>query len=637
MKPLSYLSVCAGIEAATVAWHDLGFVPVAFSEIEKFPCAVLKHRCSKVPNLGDMTKFHLWPERCDCAGKFPLTPESIKIGHLNVTIHVCSKCQGITIDILVGGTPCQAFSVAGLRKGLDDPRGNLALVFLALVRRYRPRWVVWENVPGVHSSWSDESVRAPAQTGSGREIIEAARRDAAALGLHIEGAGLEALGDGAFEEVDQSSDFDCFLGGLAELGYGFATRVLDAQFFGLAQRRERVFVVAHLGAWQPAAAVLFEPESLRWDSPPSHGEGEGTSGTLTRSALDGSSPCGGDGREGMLVSGPLGAGSKGKGWADDVERAGAFIPTTVGALTDGAHQGGGSMARTPTPEEFLPRVAWCLQERDAKGADSDTKPGHLIPTPRGGFPDDGKPIPFDTTQITSKDNRSQPKPGDPSHPITAAGHAPAIAFSCKDNGRDATEELSPTLQSMNHSGSHANGGGQVAIAIQGIGKRTGKSAKDVQHGSGISGAGDPMFTLNASEQHGVAFKPSHYTRGRDGAPSEIAPPLMADADKGDNDTVVATLTANYGTHYGRSAGANGGVAANQLQAEGGMDVRRLTPRECERLQGFPDDYTLIPWSGKPAESCPDGPRYRALGNSMATTVMKWIGRRLQIVDEALYP
>lgn len=376
-----------------------------------------------------------------------------------------------------------------------------------------------------------------------------------------------------------------------------------------------------------------------------------------------------------MVAGPLGAGSKGKGWNDDLERAGTFVPTTVGALTDGAHQGGGSMARTPTLEESLPRVAWCLQERDAKGADSDTKPGHLIPTPRGGFPDDPKPTPFDTTQITSKENRSQPQPGDPSHPLAATGHPPTVAFSCKDNGRDATENLSPTLRSMNHADSHANGGGQVAIAfspkaagkqttigysrelspnitctqevaiaiqnatrgkdqngmgvakpgdpmftldqasqhavaIQGVGKRTGRSSSSKEHGIGISKEGDPMFTLNASEQHGVAFKPSHFTRGRDGAPADVAPPLMADADKGDNEAVV-------------------------FQAE--TEVRRLTPRECERLQGFPDDWTLIPWSGKPADKCPDGPRYRALGNSMATTVMAFLGIRIQIVDEALYP
>ena len=184
---MKYLSVCSGIEAATVAWHPLGWEPVAFSEIEKFPSAVLAHHYPDTPNWGDLTRFKEWPDA--------------------------------TVDVLVGGTPCQSFSVAGLRKGLDDPRGNLALTFLALAERYRPRWIVWENVPGVLSS------------SGGR-------------------------------------DFGSFLGGLVELGYGFAYRVLDAQFFGVAQRRRRVFVVGHFGDWRSAAAVLFEPESLRGDSAP---------------------------------------------------------------------------------------------------------------------------------------------------------------------------------------------------------------------------------------------------------------------------------------------------------------------------------------------------------------------------------
>jgi len=190
---LRYLSVCSGIEAASVAWSPFGFEAVAFAEVEKFPSAVLAHHYPEVPNCGDITKFRDWPDA--------------------------------TVDVLVGGTPCQSFSVAGLRKGLDDPRGNLALTYLAIADRYRPRWVVWENVPGVLSA-----------------------DDGGALGA--------------------------FLGGLAELGYGFAYRVLDAQYFGLAQRRARVFVVGHLGDWRRAAAVLFERESLSGHPAPCREAGE---------------------------------------------------------------------------------------------------------------------------------------------------------------------------------------------------------------------------------------------------------------------------------------------------------------------------------------------------------------------------
>jgi DNA (cytosine-5)-methyltransferase 1 len=178
---LRFGSVCSGIEAASCAWHPLGWQTSFVSEIEPFPSAVLAHHYPTVPNLGDMTKFKDWPDAA--------------------------------IDVLVGGTPCQSFSVAGLRKGLADPRGNLMLTYLAIAERFAPRWLVWENVPGVLSS------------NGGR-------------------------------------DFGTLLGGLAELGYGFAYRVLDAQYFGVAQRRRRVFVVGHFGDWRRAAAVLFERESL---------------------------------------------------------------------------------------------------------------------------------------------------------------------------------------------------------------------------------------------------------------------------------------------------------------------------------------------------------------------------------------
>lgn len=191
---MNYLSVCSGIEAASVAWEPLGFKPVGFSEIEKFPSQVLAHRYPTVRNYGDMTKYKEW--------------------ELNEPI-----------DILVGGTPCQSFSVAGLRKGLEDPRGNLALTYAGILDKFKPNWFVWENVPGVLSS------------GGGR-------------------------------------DFGSFLGAVAKLGYGFAYRVLDAQHFGVPQRRCRVFVVGCLGGWKSAAAVLFESESVCGNPAPSREKGK---------------------------------------------------------------------------------------------------------------------------------------------------------------------------------------------------------------------------------------------------------------------------------------------------------------------------------------------------------------------------
>ena len=186
---LRYLSICSGIEAATAAWHPLGWQPAGFAEIDRFPSAILAHHYPKVQNHGDFT--------------------TIQADQL-----------GGPVDLLVGGTPCQSFSVAGLRGGLDDDRGNLALQFARLAQRVQPRWVLWENVPGVLSS------------------------------------------SGGW-------DFGAILGGLEQLGYGWAYRVLDAQYFGVPQRRRRVFVVGCLGDYRRAAAVLFERHSLQGHPAPS--------------------------------------------------------------------------------------------------------------------------------------------------------------------------------------------------------------------------------------------------------------------------------------------------------------------------------------------------------------------------------
>lgn len=195
---MRYLDVCSGISCASVAWHPLGWSPVGFSEIDQFAKSVLKHHYPHVPNFGDMRSFKDWPN--------------------------------VSVDVLVGGTPCQSFSVAGFRKGLDDPRGNLMLTYLAVARRYRPRWLVWENVAGVLS--------------------------------------------------DKGNAFGTLLWAMGELGYGFAYRVLDSQFAGVPQRRRRVFVVGHLGDWRGPAAVLFERQGLRGDPPPSRKKGEEIAGTI---------------------------------------------------------------------------------------------------------------------------------------------------------------------------------------------------------------------------------------------------------------------------------------------------------------------------------------------------------------------
>jgi DNA (cytosine-5)-methyltransferase 1 len=447
---MKYLSVCSGIEAATVAWHPLGWSPVAFAEIEKFPSAVLAHHYPSVPNLGDMTKFKDWPDA--------------------------------DVDVLVGGTPCQSFSVAGLRQGLADPRGNLCLTFLAIADKYRPEWLLWENVPGVLSS-------------------------------------------------DGGRDFGAFLGGLGQLGYGWSYRVLDAQYvrvdgFGRAvpQRRRRVFVVGNLRDWRRSAAVLFERESLQGNIAPRRQAGERVAPTIS------ARPSGGGG---------LGT---------DFDCDGGLIPAIANPLTARMHKG-----INTTMDEGQTMVAHALRGEGFDAGEDGTGRGTPL-----------VPIAFDTTQITSKANRSVPKAGDPCHPLAAGAHAPCIAFSAKDHGGDAVDGLSPTLRAGGFTGSHANAGVMPAIAFQ------------------------PRFVRNDR-----------------GGPSEIAYPLTAEAGrtgKGDSAQCVATNWA----------------------------VRRLTPKECERLQGFPDGYTDVPWRKK--NWTPDGPRYKGLGNSMAVNVMRWIGRRIALVS-----
>lgn len=466
-----YFSVCSGIEAATVAWHPLGWVPVGFAEIDAFPSAVLAHHFPSVPNHGDFTR---------------------------VTADVGA------VDLLVGGTPCQSFSIAGLRGGLADERGNLALEYLRLADRLRPRWLVWENVPGVLSS------------NGGR-------------------------------------DFGAFLGALVELGYGFAYRVLDAQFFGVPQRRRRVFVVGCAGDWRRAAAVLFERESLRGNPAP------------RRKARE-------------EVAGTLGGGSGSRGWAADTDRM-TFVPEVAKTLlAKGTGGPAGDEVQNLVPAVCVTgEITHTLKAEGADASEDGTGRGNPIIaqafrwqmggaasnrmnlTPEAPTLDSvpSAVLAFDAAQITSAQNRSQPAPGKPSPALTKENANRAmICFSSKDHGADAGE-VAPTLRAGGHVESHANAGAPPAIAYS------------------VAMASDPIWA------------------------KELAQPIT------------------------RRNGDPGVVAS-------AMRVRRLTPRECERLQGFPDDWTLVPCRNKPAA---DGPRYKAIGNSMAVPVMRWIGRRIDLAEQ----
>lgn len=554
LEPLNFLSVCSGIEAASVAWEPMGWRASAVSEIDPFPCHVLAHRWGagrplfmpdpeapglslkdrrsraaaikamatvpeggRIPNLGDMTQFKEWPD----------------FG---------------TTELLVGGTPCQSFSVAGLRKGLDDPRGNLALTYLALADRYRPEWVVWENVPGVLSS------------NGGR-------------------------------------DFGAFLGGLVKLGYGFAYRVLDAQYirtfslpWAVPQRRRRVFVVGYLGDWRPAAAVLFDGQSLRGDPPPRREAGQRVAPTLAARTRGGG------------------------GLGTDFDVDGGLIPSVANPLTARMHKGVNT-----TMDEGQTMVAHALRAEGFDASEDGTGRGTPI-----------VPVAFDIKSGLAPHGAASVS--DAAFPLKASDHKDPqlVVFDSKASQPQALEDgTSPTLRAMNHSGSHANAGGQLAVAFDAqAGGNTG-----LAHSSEVAGA------LHGGGKHGGRAAVAFDMRGREGGAMPEGPhdPANIRAASGGSSRSYVAFAQNQRDEL-RTMDAAGALAAEpgmkqQTFIASRWAVRRLTPKECERLQGFSDGYTDVPYRGR--NHTPDGPRYKALGNSMACNAMEWIGQRIQHVREIM--
>jgi DNA (cytosine-5)-methyltransferase 1 len=449
-------SACSGIEAATVASAHLGWEPAFYSEIDPFCRSLLSEKYPQTPLYGDFSK---------------------------ITAEQCGP-----VDAIVGGTPCQDFSVAGKRAGLDGARGNLTLEFVRLVERVHPRWVFWENVPGVLS-------------------------------------------------IDGGRAFGAFLGALGQLGYGWSYRVLDAQHFGVPQRRRRVFVVGYFGGWQPAAAVLFEPESVRGNSPPS------------REARQGVAP-------------------------------------TISART----KGGGGLGTDFDLDGGL--IARCLNAGGCNRIDGESETF----------------IPFDLAQITSAVNRSSARPGDPMPPLCSGGQ-PHVAGTLAASGA-GTQRPAGNANETDLIVAHALRADGFDASEDG----TGRGTPIVPTIARSTGAGwyteDDKASVRA-QSGGTTFD------------------------------VLTTPIGFYANDSGNDAGDNLAPTLRSMEGGGGnhpavagVGVRRLTPRECERLQGFPDDYTLITHRGKPAA---DGPRYKALGNSWAVPCVRWIFERMDYVDSLLSP
>lgn len=526
---MKFLSVCSGIEAASVAWHDLGFECVGVSEIDKFPSEVLKYHYPSVPNLGDMTNFKEWND--------DLAP-----------------------DLLVGGTPCQSFSVAGLRKGMDDPRGNLALTYVGIAEKYKPQWFIWENVPGVLSS-------------------------------------------------NGGKDFSSFLSAMANIGYGIAYRVLDAQFFGVPQRRRRVFVVGYLGDWRPAVSVLFESTSVFGHTPKGRKKGKGTAASPETSP-------------------------RANGRNLNVDKVGALLARDYKDInTDGLRQGKAIIESYALQGSMIGR-------KDTNGPQGTginkelmftitSYDNHAVSTVQA--------IPYDLYEITAPINRQNREVGDPCHTLARDSAAHASIIEIKESNVYENHPTDSRVKAVNKSSTVTatwkEGGGNVPFV-----KKEPIILMD-QGGSCMQTLEDGLVGTLRAETHGHEPIITDSRIGIDIYNGDLTHNMactITKASGGNNTTgpkllesVHPTLTTTHGPRQGSS---DEGVSSLKTVFENTMRVRRLTPVECERLQGFPDNWTQIPYGKKPKEQCPDGHRYKALGNSMAVPVMKWIGRRIALFN-----
>jgi DNA-cytosine methyltransferase len=616
---MRYGSVCSGIEAASVAWHDLGWQPQWFSEIEQFPSEVLKYRFPHVPNLGDMTTIN----------QNPIADER-------------------PIDLLVGGTPCQSFSVAGLRKGLADPRGNLMLTFLSIADKFKPKWVVWENVPGVLSS-------------------------------------------------NGGKDFGTFLGALGELGYGFAYRVLDAQHFGVAQRRRRVFVVGYLGDWRVAAAVLFERESLQGNTKPSRkkreevtANAEGSVGatsfagnqqseiaaTLQTTCDDYSRADGfnviidraafnqgenaqyeprieeGETMSSLVAKGPhavaqpiaysfdaLSSNSMKSSNPNSGCRA-VDVAKTLDTTTPepSKNQGGIAIAQPIAFKEPCPTLTAKMQGSSGWAPYNETD--HLV----------GQPIAVDTYNYTTNDHTTQTIRSQSDTEHIGAVLQP-MAFDWQSGGdmrgmnlQEKTQlqrcQTPAVMHSIDFRKSFYEIKKDVLVRKYPVDtdslKRCLKKHKNISNNK-ISELlnlpktkiehwfrQDDSFAIPSAEHW---FQLKEILHIETNIFDQSITEFIIEENKYDSTNRIYDSTFPSPTLTASNSGSDNYVTP--------MAIRRLTPKECERLQGFPDDWTKIPYRNKEADQCPDGPRYKACGNSMAVPVMRWIGERIQKIENLL--
>lgn len=560
-QPMKFGSVCSGIEAASVAWHPLGWQAAWLSEIEPFPSAVLAHHYPTVPNLGDMT----------------LLPERIASGEVEAP------------DLFCGGTPCQAFSVAGLRQSLDDDRGNLSLTFVEIAnaidnRRldagHVPAIIFWENVPGVLNTKDN------------------------AFGCFL---GALAGEDAPLEPAGKRwTNAGCVYGPQRTVAW----RVLDAQYFGVAQRRRRVFVVASARDDFDPAAVLFESEGVRRDTAPRREAGKRIA------------PC--------VTNGPPFS----RTGNERVEAEAMVVVAateTVGALCADTHPGAYSGQDAYTGR-LIPQPVYEMHGQDSRVRDV----GEVCTTVSATYGSGGGNVPITLARpITFGAQMSAPQTDVDLVQTLQAKNPMAVACIGGQHPNAAiSEDQSPTLTSA-----MGMGGGHIpAVAQSIVYERHDQDArlKEVSVAPTLHAKSDNTCDLpvvlhpNTAVAYNIApgkgelkddihVTDAHVSKTIDASGSN---PAM---HQGGAAIVSPTLTAsNDPSRSPQSTEVTNQVAAIHAVS---MAVRRLMPVECERLQGFPDGYTNIPWRKKPES--PDGPRYKALGNSWAVPVVAWIGRRIE--------
>lgn len=497
-----YASVCSGVEAASLAWIPLGWKAAWFSEIDPFPCAVLKHRFPEVPNLGDMTKIKVET----------IENETGKIQKFTNGSGADVVVPG-GVDLLVGGTPCQSFSVAGNRAGLRGVSG-LALTYCRLLEAMHPRWFVWENVPGVFSSNGGE-------------------------------------------------DFKTLLKAFDEIGYSVAWRVLDAQYVrvdgyprAIPQRRRRVFVVGHFGSdFRCPAEVLFEPGSVFRNSPPRRSKGQ-------------TAPSGAEGGIDTAKSIRMRAGKPGGGKGALI---GDDLSHTLATGNDQTVVYTVHGAQTPISNDDHANALGCSNSglENCVCISKQKKP-------EGRFWN-GEDV-AGTLTVTS-DRQLMPDKGR----LQCMIEPREDSVECLDTRQVDVHDtdLAPTLIATDYKGGKA-------ICYENVHA----VAYDECVPLDLRNATRDPEKHDAQNRQGVGV-------GEDGAPMN---------------TVTATSVPGIGWQ---------------------ATVRKLLPVECERLMGFPDNWTRIAWKGKPEEECPDAPRYKACGNSMCVNVMRWIGMRIELTERKI--